>query len=900
MSLPDDLVERWGDIIDSIEDKQRLAFVVGKVRNGQLFEITDPFTLLARYDLNHGYGIPYRDTENYIAPREYLNKSPIWPLDVQSFLSRVPPASVYSWTNVLRYISTKDLYRMTRLIMPTENPLVFLKRYIVSDGTLFENTDVDMISDDTIELDITKEPPAKKMAIDIPTTFTHGLQCPNCSVVPFSSHVAYTRHMDRHKRHKVFLCSPCSREFHTQRELDNHTKRHRFSCEFCPLKFLTEEEAIKHTESVHLSHPGLPGTTALEQLPIELIWEFIIPLLEMEDMAQLQGVSKTVKDIVDGQIGYRNAFLHPKALMKTNPPMPIISYYFKKRGKSAKFSDIKHVIKDGKLSELQWICKISPDTARDIQLHIMKVLRICCEFDYFKMAVWVCEYFHFAVPEEPTREMYKISSECMRCRLEMVEFIFKLFSLTEDTVRNNMQEYLEVCCSSGNIIVLRWFCTQFKILTEDFNPSHNMSIALSCSNGYVEVVRYLFQNFFLGIEDVRAHNSYSIRFACMNGYIDVVRYLCERFELDVADIMGSDNRTLVNVCENGKFEILEYLCGRFDFTVEDVRRHDNLALKKSCENGHFRIVELLCTHFPLELEDIKTGMYYSIRMSCENGHLDVVRWLTLKYLFTKEDFKVWGRRSFITSCERGHIEMLQWLYTTYYNKQEYNFDFKDGFISSCRAGQLEIAKWICKTFSLKVKTVTFGYKKPVVFEALRESCDSGNLLVADWLFTRFELNNENVYELLRRACVQNQVKVVEWLFLKFDINESEYTNLFSECCRNGSFECAKWISKHFHFTIDDIRRDSNRALREACIHGRPVIVEWLCRTFPLTIEDVGHKTCVKAVYNSRTNVIEYLIRHFSITPDDIGSWGDHATVCRLLRTRTGEWICNHYDMSKYD
>lgn len=282
-SLPETAADKWRRFMENLKDDalvDRITKVANEVYINNDFKITDPATLLAKYELHNKYGIAYKWMSRYTAPAVYLATSPPWDSYLLNFLSRVPPANARGWIEVFRFMRDEDRLVLDYCATPNETPESFLRRYIMSVNTNIyipgmigyeQKMIVDAIEvaegsvitphecpkcPSTFERDLDLQchlvvrhatvPDMSDLLGDI--HLTENLECKSCRRT-YPSHTAYAQHMRKHGA--SFPCSDCDEIFTTEFERSLHSKEHGFPCLDCSVSFQTLEEVDEHMSQVH-------------------------------------------------------------------------------------------------------------------------------------------------------------------------------------------------------------------------------------------------------------------------------------------------------------------------------------------------------------------------------------------------------------------------------------------------------------------------------------------------------------------------------------------------------------------------------------------------------------------------------------------------------------------------
>eukprot|EP00039_Didymoeca_costata_P014772 m.242333 g.242333 ORF g.242333 m.242333 type:complete len:216 (+) comp16092_c0_seq3:708-1355(+) len=123
----------------------------------------------------------------------------------------------------------------------------------------------------------------------------------------------------------------------------------------------------------------------------------------------------------------------------------------------------------------------------------------------------------------------------------------------------------------------------------------------------------------------------------------------------------------------------------------------------------------------------------------------------------------------------------------------------------------------------------------------RYFCGAGNLSMAQWLASSFNLNakdaraNDNSGKsALRRSCVNGHLSVAQWLTSTFNLTSEDVPNTLTWTCYNGHLDVAQWLTSTFNLTPEDARAENNWALKMSCCNGHLHVAQWLTSSFNLT------------------------------------------------------------------
>ena len=94
---------------------------------------------------------------------------------------------------------------------------------------------------------------------------------------------------------------------------------------------------------------------------------------------------------------------------------------------------------------------------------------------------------------------------------------------------------------------------------------------------------------------------------------------------------------------------------------------------------------------------------------------------------------------------------------------------------------------------------------------------------------------------LRQACLRGDLRLAQWLASRFDLTAADAraddNAALHFACLNGRLAAAQWLVSHFGLTAADARASDNYALRHACEGGHLVMAQWLVARFSLTAAD---------------------------------------------------------------
>lgn len=804
------------------------------------------------------------------------------PITAATFLSRVPPGSISKWIDTFQFIEQNDLRLIHLWSMPTEDPAEVLKHYIACKSAR-KPLSVMMMEHPKEERKAPKRARYEEPAI--PVHSTEGLQCLKCTErMCFTSHRAYINHLKRHDAGPVYVC--CSKEYHSKEKYDRHKAKHCHICEFCPLRFKSEEEAKKHMHDVHLEHPGVPGTTLLENIPVELFQTQIMPHLKLEDMTELRKVSKSMLAIVDDQKDVRPAFLSRKNLLKSAPDVKALSYYSNYRGGHFEPLFLCIAINNDQQEVIQWLCSHYREeieynrvntfiwacshghikvamwmhqhltiTREDACARDDQALRDSCKRGYLQVVAWLCTTFEISkevvmdddanlvrtCPSAPTvKWLYKsyglekqdlrmfndyiLERACERGDLDMIKFLHAEIGFVTTDFHHEDYQMLRKACKNGHIETVVYLCDQFDF---DIRVKDNNIIGVVCANDHLELAMWITERFDLKIEDVRCNNNYALRKSCERGHLGVLTWLFEQFKLQIEDVRSVDNFALRRACAGNRYEILKYLCSHFELTREDVRANDNEALVDACMYDHFEMVKWICGQFDLEAEDVRSG---ALLESCARGSLHIVEWLCSRFKLTKEYYE---DNMFQLACENGRTKTAKWLIS--YFKLTRNDIISDGnhaFFTSCANGHLSFSIWLHDKYGVDME----GDRALIV------ACENGHLEMVQWLCNTFEVVEDSAMDAFHASCVRCDIPMAEWIANRFGFTRETLRSYkhqtFQQCCKGHRTKILEWMQIKFKFTEEDIRMENNEALALACKHNCLNVAQYLVERFGLTKEDI--------------------------------------------------------------
>lgn len=153
---------------------------------------------------------------------------------------------------------------------------------------------------------------------------------------------------------------------------------------------------------------------------------------------------------------------------------------------------------------------------------------------------------------------------CRACEdgnLPVIEWLATTFKLTADDIRTEGNEALIAACSGGNFEVVRWLIAAFDLTADDVRDSNNAALQGACSEGRLEIARWLVETFSLTRGDARASHNYALNLACSGGHLNIVQWLVETFGLLAADAIDCDAVETATDCYHD--HIADWLTGRF-------------------------------------------------------------------------------------------------------------------------------------------------------------------------------------------------------------------------------------------------------------------------------------------------------------------------------------------------
>ena len=680
-------------------------------------------TSSAKYTLHHKYGIDKKYLEDYVVPEPMT----LLPLEAQNFVSKCPSSNISRWLNILQFVAKNDRHIIHIWSSPNEDPVEFLKRYILGKqtgrplSTMAEKTLVNAIADPkqrNIDYDLYSRLHHKPVTL-FPVTCHHveGLQCPKCDLpMKFTSHRAYLYHMKRHKTGGVYIC--CGTDFSTFKVFCSHVDKHIHSCEFCPLRFCTKKEAQQHTEDVHLAHPGVPGTTLLELLPDDVMWGHVMPHLSLEDMAELRSTSKRLQEVVDDQLKYRPAFLSRKGMVASTPNRQALSYYANYRR--------------GNLDPLLLFAAIENNQSEVVN------------FLHFK-------YKHYI----QDNELKIFALACINGRHSAAVWVHENMDISNEDVHLNKDWILKRCCAKNCIDVVIWLCTTFDFTRDNITANGN-SVILNCAS--VELLRWFLITFNLPVQILRSGNNHLFQENCEKDNLEMVAFVVETSGLVMANVQERDVR---KVLLTKNVELTRYLCERFEISADFVLADNNAIIKAVCTMGYLKKAMWLAEHFELTYDN---GM---LQVSCKYNQLKVAKWIKAYFNPTKKDITADRNYAFSISCTEGHLRVAKWLHEDLGISMKYI----ETLVVTCNNRRFKTVKWLCETFKLSERDVALVFHVAVKNHSIE---------MTEWIADYFKMTRNEFRKYHSKALdlckTRGYNDMRNWLIKRFDLNWGDLNN----------------------------------------------------------------------------------------------------------------------------
>eukprot|EP00039_Didymoeca_costata_P003208 m.66013 g.66013 ORF g.66013 m.66013 type:complete len:538 (-) comp11778_c0_seq2:58-1671(-) len=425
----------------------------------------------------------------------------------------------------------------------------------------------------------------------------------------------------------------------------------------------------------------------------------------------------------------------------------------------------------------------------------------------------------------------------------------------EYSFRKFQKENLVRACARGDVEEISWFLNEFQVDIRDcgsrvgFNPKpEEEPFSILCRGGHSDAAMMLTDKYDLCYDDVLG----ALGGCAINGHLDLVQWLVHFFGFEFRDIESS----FAEICKNGHLDVAKWCADYYRCTTDDITDYENVILKAAGEGGHLEVVKWIIETFDIDINDIvgHDGQSGIIDPICYHGHLHVLQWIAQKFPInaTKtSSFKYY----YASACyctdksfesQKKRIEMLEWVVS--------HFDLKRDVMSlggplsnACQSGGLLVAQWLADTWKL---TDDDGKKDLWNFPTV---CQKGELEVAKWLVSRFNLSaTEARYSndsATRDASRYAHVQVVQWLILTFNIPKEDYLKeSFSWALNSSCVELIAWVVSHYNMTADDLGKSIGSAFNPTHKNLNYPAAQWLVSHFNLTPDDF------KDVYDYKTKI----------------------------------------------
>ena len=159
------------------------------------------------------------------------------------------------------------------------------------------------------------------------------------------------------------------------------------------------------------------------------------------------------------------------------------------------------------------------------------------------------------------------------CRKGMLVDLVKIHAQFEwpiqigDDGRSNVNCAFRYACGNGHLNVAQWLYKVFKLTDDDVRFNDNNALTLVCTFGHLHVAQWLYTVFHLTVDDVRTGENYSFRTACAKGYLDMAKWLYSEFKLTVDDALSHGNDAFIYARRYEHQNVCDWLIATFGETV---------------------------------------------------------------------------------------------------------------------------------------------------------------------------------------------------------------------------------------------------------------------------------------------------------------------------------------------
>jgi hypothetical protein len=251
----------------------------------------------------------------------------------------------------------------------------------------------------------------------------------------------------------------------------------------------------------------------------------------------------------------------------------------------------------------------------------------------------------------------------------------------------------------------------------------NSVVALS-KNGHLPALQWLHARFGMNKDLCTV----SLYFACTHRHLKVMQWLSDLFAVEPVRLSS----LLDLACERGQLEIATWLIDVKGATIDE----QDTAFFGACCRGNVALVRKLVDRFGICVQsNIRDAMSHA----CDGGNLDVIRWLDETYQVDPRMICADEHSPFEFACVRGgNVELVLWLVARYgVTPAEARKDDDLILRRVCALGLVRMAECLVDTFGLTAEDIR---DCAILVEEVCEGEEDWHLEMAQWLFSRFQLN----------------------------------------------------------------------------------------------------------------------------------------------------------------
>ncbi|KAH3768051.1 hypothetical protein Pelo_142 [Pelomyxa schiedti] len=162
------------------------------------------------------------------------------------------------------------------------------------------------------------------------------------------------------------------------------------------------------------------------------------------------------------------------------------------------------------------------------------------------------------------------------------------------------------------------------------------------------------------------------------------------------------------------------------------------------------------------------------------------------------------------------------------------------FTHVCTCGNLSIARWLATEFQLGPDNIPSTSQRAT----LESVCQKGLKEIVQYLTDLFEVTGPEArsWSLLNSACSGGHLELASWLVDRFDLTADDAIFALEDCCKRNHFDMARWLADRFG--LYDYDQRIKEALCGACKCGNLALAKWLVSTFALDMTDILSNRCL--------------------------------------------------------